>query len=193
MIDLMRCKSPVEVFLGHSKGVSGIVPTLIHLFGKQDGLDIMHYARGLFAATGEAVPYIDSSEWPHLGVDLSRVQRALSIVGDINVSGQEADSKKTAQAGFSVDGCYSALTSVPTPSWYEKELKEVDDEKIDVKEVDDREIEKEHEIVVPSQAITPSSTGKTDSFVEKFLKPFMIWKKPEVQTTQPTMEKTNKP
>ncbi len=193
MIDLMRCKSPVEVFLGHSKGVSGIVPTLIHLFGKQDGLDIMHYARGLFAATGEAVPYIDSSEWPHLGVDLSRVQRALSIVGDINVPGQEADPKKTAQAGFSVDGCYSALTSVPTPSWYEKELKEVDDEKIDVKEVDDREIEKEHEIVVPSQATTPLSTEKPGSFVEKFLKPFMIWKKPELQTTQPTTEKTNRP
>lgn len=82
---------------------------------------------------------------------------------------------------------------MPTPSWYEKELKEIDDEKIDVKEVDDREIEKEHEIVVPSQATTPLSTVKTDSFVEKLLKPFMIWKKPEVQTTQPTTEKTNKP
>ncbi len=130
MIDLMRCKSPVEVFIGHSRGVSGIVPTLIQLFGREDGLDIMHYARSLFAATGEAVPYISSSEWPHLGIESDRVERALKIVGPLEVEGQEADAKKTAQAGFSVDGCYGALVKVDTPDWYHQ-VKEKEDYDVD--------------------------------------------------------------
>lgn len=74
-----------------------------------------------------------------------------------------------------------------------KDLKEIDDEVIDLKEVDDKEIEKEDKLIAPPQAITTLKTEKTDSFVEKYLKPFMIWKKPELQTTQPTMEKTSKP
>ncbi|KTC86221.1 SidE phosphodiesterase domain-containing protein [Legionella cincinnatiensis] len=136
MIDLMRCKSPVEVFIGHSPGSMGIVPTLMSLFGHDDGLDILHFARGLFAATGEGVPYIDSTEWPHLGIEKVRVERAQKLIGFLQVDGQEADAKKTAQAGFSVEGCYEALRSVSTPTWYHQ--KAIKDDKVqesfDVKE-----------------------------------------------------------
>lgn len=120
MVDLMRCKSPVEVFLGHSEGVSGIAQTLIFMFGRNAGLDIVHYARGLFGATGEAVPYIDSTEWPHLGVGPEKVKQAQEVVGEISSPGQEADAQKTANAGFSVQGCYEALASVNAPAWAEK-------------------------------------------------------------------------
>jgi hypothetical protein len=120
MIDLMRCKSPVEVFMGHSADSLGIVPCLINIFGKEAGLGIMHYARGLFAATGEALPYIDSTEWPSLGVTAIKAEQALRIVGEIHSEGCEADSSKTAQAGFSVAGCYSALTTVDAPKWFQQ-------------------------------------------------------------------------
>ncbi len=138
MIDLMRCKSPVEVFIGHSRGMTGIVPNLISLFGKQDGLDIMHYSRALFAATGEGVPYVDSTEWPHLGIESDRVERALRIVGPISVDGQEADPKKTAQAGFSVEGCYGALVQVHTPDWYHQSTVTIED--------DHKEAVKDHKV-----------------------------------------------
>lgn len=117
MIDLMRCKGPVEVFLGHSEGVSGIVPTLINDFGHSNAMDILKFTRELFAATGEGVPYIDSSEWGSLGAKPGKVERALKIVGPIKMDGQEADAKKTAQAGFSVEGCYAALQEVEAPEW----------------------------------------------------------------------------
>jgi hypothetical protein len=118
MVDLMRCKSPVEVFLGQNEGCLGFVPTLINLFGKRVGLDIMYYARGLFEASGEGVFYIDSTEWDKLGVANEKVQKAQQIMGAIIAPGIEADAKKTAMAGFSVDDCYSALTSVTVPDWY---------------------------------------------------------------------------
>lgn len=125
MIDLMRCKAPVEVFLGHTRGVSGIVPTLIHFFGKEKGLDILRHARALFAATGEAVPYIDSSEWYDLGVERERVDQSLKLIGPISAEGKEADADKTFIAGFSVTGCYNALHNVHAPKWYQQAEEEI--------------------------------------------------------------------
>lgn len=122
MVDLMRCKSPVEVFLGHTDSGNGIVPNLIATFGKEHGLSIMHYARGLFAATGEGVPYIDSTEWPHLGASSKKVERAQALVGALQADGVEADKDKTAAAGFSVGGCYTAFSTVNTPTWYREAL-----------------------------------------------------------------------
>ncbi|HAU2019525.1 TPA: septation initiation protein, partial [Legionella pneumophila] len=46
----------------------------------------------------------------------------------------EADAQKTAQAGFSVDGCYGALVKVETPDWYHQ-VKEKEKEDYDVEEV----------------------------------------------------------
>lgn len=144
MIDLMRCKAPVEVFIGHTRGSLGIVPTLIHLFGHDDGLAIMHFARGLFAATGEGVPYIDSTEWPHLGIEKDRVEKAQRLVGVLQVDGQEADAKKTAQAGLSVKGCYQALKTVNTPDWFHQKAIELEslEDFVDVKGIH-REDEKQ--------------------------------------------------
>jgi hypothetical protein len=124
MVDLMRCKSPVEVFMGHSEGVSGIVPTLIKMFGKAHGLGIMHYARSLFASMGEGVPYISSREWPELGASLRKVKYAQRVVGKLEVKGVEADVARTAKAGFSVAGCYEAIAEVDTPVWYHFSLEQ---------------------------------------------------------------------
>lgn len=66
----------------------------------------------------------------HLGIESDRVERALKIVGPLEVEGQEADAKKTAQAGFSVDGCYGALVKVDTPDWYHQ-VKEKEDYDVD--------------------------------------------------------------
>ena len=179
MIDLMRCKGPVEVFIGHSRGMSGIVPTLINLFGKQDGLDIMHYARALFAATGEGVPYVDSTEWPHLGIESDRVEQALSIVGSIRVGGHEADPKKTAQAGFSVEGCYGALSSVPTPPWFGRvrKTKDVVEEKSSA-----------------TSSLAASAAASTESgYVFESILNHMFFKQPEVPAPKLTDTSTNKP
>ncbi|CAM3378296.1 SdeA protein [Legionella oakridgensis] len=190
MIDLMRCKSPVEVFIGHSQGSRGIVPTLIDLFGHDDGLDILHFARGLFAATGEGVPYIDSTEWPHLGIEKGRVERAQMLVGFLQVDGQEADAKKTAQAGFSVEGCYEALKTVDTPSWYHQKAIKDDkaQEPVDVKEMKDEvvinfpqqqqtRVEKEQEITITRE----ESSKDNDGCLARFLKQ-LFWSAPNPKT-----------
>lgn len=137
MIDLMRCKGPVEVFLGYSRDassevVSGIMPSLIYEFGHVHAMDILKYTRDLFAATGEGVPYIDSSEWHLLGVNLGKVARARELVGKISMGGQEADAKRTAQAGFSVEGCYAALLEVATPDWYHQPIEHPENVSLDI-------------------------------------------------------------
>ena len=177
MIDLMRCKGPVEVFIGHSRGMLGIVPSLISMFGKKDGLDIMHYARALFAATGEGVPYVDSTEWPHLGIESDRVEQALHIVGSISVGGHEADPKKTAQAGFSVEGCYGALVSAPTPPWFGK-----------VRKIKDVVEEKSSSSSASSEA---ASTVESESLLENIFKHLFF--KPEAPVAKPTDTSTYKP
>ncbi|KTD06695.1 SdeA protein [Legionella gratiana] len=199
MIDLMRCKSPVEVFIGHSRGSMGIVPTLIHLFGRNDGLDILHFARGLFAATGEGVPYIDSTEWPHLGIECDRVEKAQELIGFLQVDGKEADAKKTGQAGFSVEGCYEALKTVNTPDWYHQKAIGMEDERaledFDIKDIIDKEDEKEEEnpIVinfppqqktsVPQEQEITEPREKTGSgcCLTKFLQQ-LLWTSPTVKT-----------
>jgi len=157
MIDLMRCKGPVEVFLGYSRDaesevVSGIMPSLIYEFGHVHAMEILKYTRDLFAATGEGVPYIDSSEWPHLGANLGKVAGAQELFGNCNAGGlfkvngeikevadgvfkadgQEADAKRSAQAGFSVDGCYAALLEVEPPEWYHQPSEHPENVSLDI-------------------------------------------------------------
>lgn len=190
MIDLMRCKSPVEVFIGHSQGSRGIVPTLIDLFGHNDGLDILHFARGLFAATGEGVPYIDSTEWPYLGIEKARVERAQKLIGFLQVDGQEGDAKKTAQAGFSVEGCYEALRTVDTPNWYQQKVikDNKDQESFDVKEMEDEVVinlpPQQDTLVEKVQEITATrekSSKKNDDCLTRLLKQ-LFWSAPTTKT-----------